>query len=61
MTYAGATGYIASGSPGEAMKQTLAWSCTVGQVATSMYDGYQDGGGWTEPWWARGRDWPSDG
>src|ERR1035438_283915 len=47
MTYAGATGYIASGSPGEAMKQTLAWSCTVGQVATSMYDGYQDGGGWS--------------
>ena len=47
MTYAGATGYIASGSPGEALKQTLAWSCTVGQVATSMYDGYQDGGGWS--------------
>ncbi len=46
MTYAGVTGYIASGSPAEALKQSVAWSCTVGQVATSMYDGYQDGGGW---------------
>ncbi len=47
MTYAGVTGYIASGSPAEALKQSIAWSCTVGQVATSMYDGYQDGGGWS--------------
>jgi len=46
ITLAGSTGYVSTGSPKEALKQGIAWSCTIGNVATSMYDGYQDGGGW---------------
>lgn len=44
MTYAGTTGYIESGDPVEAIKQSASWSSRIAMLGISAYDGYQAGG-----------------
>lgn len=44
MTYAGTTGYIESGDPVEAIKQSASWSGRIAMLGISAYDGYQAGG-----------------
>lgn len=44
MTYAGATGYIESGDPAEAIKQSVSWSHKVAMMGIAAWDGYQAGG-----------------
>ncbi|MGI6543854.1 MAG: hypothetical protein ACOX44_12495 [Limnochordia bacterium] len=56
IAYGGTTGFM-EGGPGEALKQSIAWSHQIGYLATEAYDGYnttmQDGqkGGFTEAAW----------
>ena len=42
MLYAGTTGYI-EGGPKEAVKQTIAWSHQVGELAIEAYEGFKAG------------------
>jgi HEAT repeat protein len=42
MLYAGTTGYI-EGGPKEAVKQTIAWSHQVGELAIEAYEGFEAG------------------